>query len=589
MQHSMPRIFLRAIVFVVTTMFLFTAGAQTDSALPALVEVLKAADDAQLQLDILKGMSEALKGRRSVPMPAGWEAVAGKLEKSTDANVRDLARALSLTFGSQAALTSLRQQLIDSSAEAAARRAALDSLVTAKDPQLAPILRQLMQDAALRGAALRALAGYDDPTSPAAILAIYSNLGPAEKKDALNTLAARAASARALLAAIGSGAISTKDLSADIVRQLRFLKQPEIDLQVTKFWGVTRESAADKLAEMAKFKGIVLGNGARPAEPPRGRAIFARTCQQCHTLFDLGGKVGPDLTGSNRAELDYILHNIIDPNAEIPNDYRTSNIETRDERFITGIVTRQDSQVVAVVTANETLTIPRAEIKSIVQGELSMMPEGLLANFSNEEVRDLIAYLGSRNQTPMLATAENASLFFNGKDLSFWEDDAGLWKVEQGELVGISKGLKRNEFLKSQLLLSDFRLVVKVKLVPNTGNSGIQFRSAALPDGEMKGCQADVGVGWWGKLYEERGRGLLWKDSGEAHVKLNDWNTYEVLAVGSKIRTAINGRLCVDLDDPQISKSGVVGFQLHAGGAFEVRYKDIQLELNPKFELGTMK
>ena len=53
-----------------------------------------------------------------------------------------------------------------------------------------------------------------------------------------------------------------------------------------------------------------------------------------------------------------------------------------------------------------------------------------------------------------------------------------------------------------------------VKLVENQGNSGIQFRSEALPDGEMRGYQADIGVGWWGKLYEENRRGLLSEEVG---------------------------------------------------------------------------
>ena len=306
-------------------------------------------------------------------------------------------------------------------------------------------------------------------------------------------------------------------------------------------------------------------------------------------LFDAGGKVGPDLTGSNRADLDYILHNILDPNAEIPNDYRTSTIETKDDRSITGIVTRQDTQSVTVVTANETLVLPRGDLKSLVQSEFSMMPEGLLQQFANDEVRDLVAYLRTKAQVPLLAAPDSVALFFNGKDLAYWDGDPALWRVEKGELVGKSPGLKRNEFIKSQLLLGDFRLVVKVKLVPDAGNSGIQFRSVALSDGEMKGCQAAVGVDWWGKLYEERGRGLLWKDSGEAHVKRDAWNTYEVLAVGAKIRTAINGHLCVDLDDPLVARDGIIGLQLHSGGAFEVRYRDFELELNPKFALKTVR
>ena len=95
----------------------------------------------------------------------------------------------------------------------------------------------------------------------------------------------------------------------------------------------------------------------------------------------------------------------------------------------------------------------------------------------------------------------------------------------------------------------------------------------------MKGDQADVGEGWWGKLYEENGRGLLWDKSGEAFVKLGEWNTYEVEAVGSKITTKINGNVSVDLDDPAGAKRGVFAFQLHEGGPTEVRYKDIKLEL----------
>jgi putative heme-binding domain-containing protein len=292
--------------------------------------------------------------------------------------------------------------------------------------------------------------------------------------------------------------------------------------------------------------------------------------------------VGPDLTGSNRGDLDYILQNIIDPNAVIPNDYRAWNLDTTDERSISGILKQQDDNAITLVTANETLVIPRGEIRSLKESELSMMPEGLLQTFSDQEVRDLLYYLRSPGQAPLPATAETAALFFNGKDLTGWEGDMSLWKVENGEIVGrTATGLKHNEFLKSQLAMEDFRLVLKVKLVPNKENSGVQFRSEKFGEYEMKGTQADIGAGWWGKLYEENGRALLWDKPGDAYVNLDDWNTYEILAVGSKIRTVLNGHLCTDLDDPKVARSGIIGLQMHAGGPLEVRFKDIQLELNP--------
>jgi hypothetical protein len=95
----------------------------------------------------------------------------------------------------------------------------------------------------------------------------------------------------------------------------------------------------------------------------------------------------------------------------------------------------------------------------------------------------------------------------------------------------------------------------------------------------VKGLQADVGAGWWGKLYEEHGRGLLWDKSGEAHVKVGDWNDYEIVAKGNTIRTFINGKPCVDLTDEKVARRGIFAFQLHSGGALEVRFKDLQLEV----------
>jgi hypothetical protein len=145
--------------------------------------------------------------------------------------------------------------------------------------------------------------------------------------------------------------------------------------------------------------------------------------------------------------------------------------------------------------------------------------------------------------------------------------------------VGSSPGIKHNEFLRSGMIATDFRLTVKVKLVPNKENSGIQFRSEELPGGEIRDSQADVGAGWWGKFFEENGRGALSNGAGEKHIKVDDWNEYVVESVGSRVRTWINGTKCVDIDDPKISLRGIFGLQIHAGGAMEVRFKDFKLEV----------
>ena len=418
------------------------------------------------------------------------------------------------------------------------------------------------------------------------------------------------------MAAVGHGPISAKDLSADIVRQLRSLGDADLDKQIDKVWGTLRATPQDKLKRMAQIRFIIEKQCRRP-DLAHGRLLFNKTCSQCHTLFDAGGKVGPDITGSNRADLAYLLENVVDPNAIIPADYQASILDTKDGRTIVGIVkSKPDAQAVTIATQNETLTIPRNEIEKLRPSQLSMMPEGILDNFPENDVRDLIGYLRSPKQVPLPegadadsgagasapatpAAAEGGApgekaVLFNGKDLSDWDTHGveGLWSVQDGEIVGkTEKGLKRNEFLSSKESYGDFRLVVKIKLVPNEANSGIQFHSERFEGNEMSGPQADAGKGWWGKVYGENfGNKVIGESkSGEDIVKPNEWNTYEVLAVGPKIRTAINGHLCADIEDPKYVRKGMFGLQVHAGGPTEVRFKDFDFELNPKAELKTVK
>jgi putative membrane-bound dehydrogenase-like protein len=563
------------------------AAMNTPEAFAAITATLNEVKDDSQRLDILNGLTLALKGQRKAVMPEGWAAVEEKLSASSNPEVRAQVQALSLTFGSEKSLAALRKAIADPTAEPGLRKTAYESLLAAKDQALPGLLRQILADPAMQGSALCGLAGFDDPRTPPAILQVYPSLNEAHKRDALNTLSSRVSFAKPLMAAVAAGTVPKKDLTAEIARQLRNLKNAEVDEGLQKVWGVMRDSGADKQKEIAKYKGIFNAGGSQPGDASRGRGVFAKTCQQCHTLFDTGGKVGPDLTGSNRGDLDYLLQNIVDPNAVIPNDYKAWNMETKDDRTISGILKQQDDKSVTLVTANETIVVPRNEIQSLKESALSMMPEGLLQNLSDQEIRDLLYYLRGPAQAPMpvqLASNNDTNLF-NGTDLSNWDGDMSLWKVENGEIVGrTATGLKHNEFLKSKLAFEDFRLSLKIKLVPNGGNSGVQFRSERFGDYEMKGPQADAGAGWWGKLYEENGRAILSNKPGDPFVKTNDWNTYEILAVGSKVRTVLNGRVCVDLDDERISRRGIFGLQVHAGGPTEVRFKDISLELSPKIE-----
>jgi putative membrane-bound dehydrogenase-like protein len=546
-------------------------------AVALLVNALGGTEADGVRRAMLDGLQEGLKGRRQVAAPAAWADVYPRLADSKDVEVRKQALALGLKFGDPAALLRMRS-LLSTPGDGSQRLYALTALLEVHDEALPQLLQRLLAEPPLRAAALRGLAAYDDPKTPEAVLRAYPTFNAAEKRDAINTLAARAAYARALLGAVAAKTVAAADVPADLVRQLRNLKDKELDQQIADVWGVVRATPADKAREMARYRKILTASY-QVRDASLGRALFAKTCQQCHVLFGVGGKVGPEITGANRGNLDYLLENVLDPSAVIPKEYAVTILTLKDGRIITGIVREQTPAALTVVTATETLTVPRGDVDSLTPSNTSMMPDDQLKPMSDHEVRSLFAYLQSPTQVPLLATADTVKDFFNGKDLTGWDGNPQLWRVENGEIVGRSPGIKRNEFFKSHMVADDFRLTVKVKLVPNKENSGIQFRSEALPNGDVRGYQADVGAGWWGKLYEEHGREVLSAKSGEPFVKMDDWNEYEIVAVGSRIKTFLNGHACVDLDDPPGARRGIFAFQIHSGGPMEVRFKDLKLEV----------
>jgi putative heme-binding domain-containing protein len=366
-----------------------------------LVRLLGRVEDAAVQRDVLRGIQEALEGRRQVPMPDGWPRVARKLAGSPDADVRQRALALSVLFGNRQALEQMRQLLVDRRAAVAPRQDALKALLDAKDARLVPALRALLADAAMRREALRALAAYGDKTTPQVILRHYRSFTAGEKADAIQTLSSRPAYAQALLDALETGRVRRTDVSAYTVRQLLAFHDAKISARLTRLWGTIRPASQEKAALMARYKKL-LGSGALVgADPAHGRQLFVKTCASCHKLFGEGGDVGPELTGSQRANLDYVLENVLDPSAVVAKDYQMTVIGTKDGRVITGIIKAENDKSVTVQTQNEKIVLPKGEIESRAKSPLSMMPEGLWSNLSDDDVRDLVGYLASPSQVPL--------------------------------------------------------------------------------------------------------------------------------------------------------------------------------------------
>ncbi len=377
--------------------------AQEPKPLDTLLQTLGRIDDPAVQANILRGTNAALKGRRDLQAPATWDALYAKLKDSPNEEVRRQAQALAVTFGGGAALEEMRRMLGDATAKPDARKAALDSLLAAQDAGALPlVLAQIARPGPLRSSALRGLAVYDSAQIPAAILAAYAQLDLAEKRAALNTLVARPPNARALLAAVDNKAVPKSDITAPLARQLQNIKDAKIEQWIAKNWGAVRTSSAEKQQQIAKFKKFLGTDAILRADASHGRQLYTQVCAVCHTMFGEGGKIGPELPGSFE-DVDYLLQNILDPNAAIGKDYQQTFITTKNGQIVAGIIASEDERAVVLKTLGDPITVQRVDIAELKTSEQSMMPEGLLLALDEQGVRDLFRYLRQKEQVPLPA------------------------------------------------------------------------------------------------------------------------------------------------------------------------------------------
>lgn len=339
--------------------------------------------------------------RADLKQPQSWIKAYDLLIQSNDESLRQQAEFVAVKFGDERVFPALRAALQDVNLPADRRQLALASLVAGKDRELPAILHKLLDDKELRAASLNALAAFDVPTTPAAIIARYKSLSREDQQLAIATLSARATWVLALLDAMEAGQIPRTDLTAFSVRQLQQLKNEQVTKRLNEVWGTIRSTSADKVADLAKYKEALKPSVLTAAHLPHGRELYNKTCGTCHKLFDAGKPIGPDLTGSNRANLDYLLENLLDPSAVVGRAYQMTIVVTEDGRAINGIIKDETDSALVLQTPTDLVTVPKSSIEDRKLAEISLMPEGQLKTLSPNDVRDLVAYLASPAQVPL--------------------------------------------------------------------------------------------------------------------------------------------------------------------------------------------
>jgi putative membrane-bound dehydrogenase-like protein len=342
---------------------------------------------------LLEGMRDALDGRYDITPPANWKGVYAKLKGTSGASAA-IAEELNQHFGDTEAAKKQLKVLTDKAAPLSQRIPALQMLSLRQRPELVKELPALLDDKEpLPVYAIRAMASYDNEPLGKLLLERYPNLKAHEKAEAIQTLASRPKSGWMLTQALAKGTIPKKDVPAYVARQLRRV----VGSGFVEVWGPIDHVAFDETA-YTRYRTLLSDKNLDAADVKRGKQVFSTTCAPCHKLYGEGGVLGPELTGSNRANLDYLLGNILDPSGEIQDDYKMVVVTTRDGRTYVGNVIRETERqlTLRVVGQLEGVPLNKSDIQSREVTPTSMMPTGLFETLTDKEIVDLVGYLRTR-------------------------------------------------------------------------------------------------------------------------------------------------------------------------------------------------
>jgi putative heme-binding domain-containing protein len=364
--------------------------------LQTCAKLLALAPDKARKNRLMAGLLEAFRGRRILGLPDTLSKAID--EYQTSLGQSDLA--LGLRLGKAEAIDTALKIVADEKADKPTRLAYVEILGETRQPKAVDVLLKLLgttSSHALKRTALEALMNFDDPKIGEAVMRMYHGVLPDEqgvRSTAQKLLAARPASALLMLQQIDDGLIPKSAIPTDLVQALSLHNDPQVKKLVAKHWGRIRATPAEKQQQIERLQSLVRSGGGDPAA---GERIFTKKCAVCHTLFGTGGQTGPNLTGYERTNLDFLLTAIVDPSAAIREEFTNFAVTTTDGRALTGLISQQDTRTVTLRGAdNRAVLLNRDDIEELAALPISLMPENQMNDLKDQDIRDLFSYLMSR-------------------------------------------------------------------------------------------------------------------------------------------------------------------------------------------------
>ena len=357
-----------------------------------VIPVLAKLDDG-LALAAIKGTYESLLRKSNPEMPSSWSAVFKNFLDRKNEELSFNSTLLALKFKDSSAPGALKELVKNKSLNPEVRRKSLDALIKSKDKDLFSVLKSSIDDKELSETAVNGLAGLSDDSIPELLFSKFSTLGPKAQAAVFTTLCSRESFTEALFEKLENKNISAKYLSSFHIRQIQLFENEALNKRLKKIWGDIKKRSESKEKELARYKKMLTKRFLSEGDPKNGKEVYTRTCAACHKLFGEGGTIGPDLTGSGRKDLHYILENVIDPSAIVSKDFQLVSVKTKDNRVVSGTIAEENKDTVTIKTVNDKIILQRSNIESLQKSKQSMMPEGLFNILNKNDLRDLIKYL----------------------------------------------------------------------------------------------------------------------------------------------------------------------------------------------------
>lgn len=378
------------------------AGAQPAdlSALIELADQLRETNQSPLVSALWDGLAAGVERSGSQPVLAesASRLLAERFARASRTELRplwQLSRALGLpeTIHQVEALVLARAGAANANRPVAERVADIKLLGLGSASELTQALLSLLdarQPVEVQQAALGELRRSREPSLGSSLVAQWRTLGPDLRLPVLNLLLERRAFHDALLSALESGTLAVGELNLDLEQRRRLLRggTAEIRNRAAQFMGDEEYSNRKVLVE--EWLARLPAHG----DAERGRKLFAESCAPCHVSGSVGHRVGPDLSGVAHRSVEDLLSNILDPNMAINPGFVAYTVETTDGETQTGLLQAQTADaIVLLVAGNQQLTLPRKSVTKLEASGRSLMPEGLEAGKSPQDLRDLIALL----------------------------------------------------------------------------------------------------------------------------------------------------------------------------------------------------